>query len=435
MVDVTGRSCVGVVAETRSPATLNEDCYCLTLKRDDLLQEIERNLADIESFQLVAEARPHLFSEESVFLSNADLTRMSDVVSAIERAVQLPSYQRAVLSWAPEVAKIDHGPAGALMGYDFHVASDGPKLIEINTNAGGAFLNALLAPAHRACCPEPEREVMISKAHAFDSAIVDMFQHEWRRQRGSGAPSRIAVVDDTPLEQYLYPEMVLAKRLLQRSGIDSVIADPKELTLESNRLYCGTAPVDLVYNRLVDFSLDQPNHEVLRRAYVEGAVVLTPNPRAHALFADKRNLTVLSDPTQLRAFQLEEHHVETLRTCVPHTVLVTSENADALWRNRKQFFFKPATGYGSKGSYRGDKLTRGAWEGILKTSYVAQAFAQPGQRAIKLDGKATTLKVDIRLYTYVGKVLLTAARLYQGQTTNFRTLGGGFAPVFGVRKA
>jgi hypothetical protein len=27
-------------------------------------------------------------------------------------------------------------------------------------------------------------------------------------------------------------------------------------------------------------------------------------------------------------------------------------------------------------------------------------------------------------------VLLAAARLYRGQTTNFRTPGGGFAPVF-----
>jgi len=27
-------------------------------------------------------------------------------------------------------------------------------------------------------------------------------------------------------------------------------------------------------------------------------------------------------------------------------------------------------------------------------------------------------------------VLLYAARMYQGQTTNFRTPGGGFAPVF-----
>jgi hypothetical protein len=39
------------------------------------------------------------------------------------------------------------------------------------------------------------------------------------------------------------------------------------------------------------------------------------------------------------------------------------------------------------------------------------------------------MKVDVRNYTYAGQVLLSAARLYQGQTTNFRTPGGGFAPV------
>lgn len=37
------------------------------------------------------------------------------------------------------------------MGYDFHVTPEGPKLIEINTNAGGAFLNAALREAQRAC--------------------------------------------------------------------------------------------------------------------------------------------------------------------------------------------------------------------------------------------------------------------------------------------
>ena len=41
-----------------------------------------------------------------------------------------------------------------------------------------------------------------------------------------------------------------------------------------------------------------------------------------------------------------------------------------------------------------------------------------------------TFKMDVRLYTYDAQVLLVAARLYQGQTTNFRTLGGGFASVF-----
>ena len=45
---------------------------------------------------------------------------------------------------------------------------------------------------------------------------------------------------------------------------------------------------------------------------------------------------------------------------------------------------------------------------------------------------AQALKFDLRCYAYDGRVQFTAARLYQGQTTNFRTPGGGFAPVFPV---
>jgi hypothetical protein len=40
------------------------------------------------------------------------------------------------------------------------------------------------------------------------------------------------------------------------------------------------------------------------------------------------------------------------------------------------------------------------------------------------------MKADLRAYVYQAHVQLLAARLYQGQTTNFRTPGGGFAPVF-----
>lgn len=40
------------------------------------------------------------------------------------------------------------------------------------------------------------------------------------------------------------------------------------------------------------------------------------------------------------------------------------------------------------------------------------------------------LKLDLRNHVYDGNVRLLAARLYQGQTTNFRMPGGGFSPVF-----
>jgi hypothetical protein len=89
-------------------------------------------------------------------------------------------------------------------------------------------------------------------------------------------------------------------------------------------------------------------------------------------------------------------------------------------------FFKPAVGYGSKAAYRGDKITLRVWEQILAGEYVAQEFVAPGARRI---GPGQDMKVDVRNYVYAGEVQLLAARLYQGQTTNMRTAGGGFAPV------
>ncbi|MCD6042842.1 MAG: hypothetical protein K0R40_2445, partial [Burkholderiales bacterium] len=91
-----------------------------------------------------------------------------------------------------------------------------------------------------------------------------------------------------------------------------------------------------------------------------------------------------------------------------------------------KLFFKPATGYGSKAAYRGEKLTRRVWMEILQGDYVAQDLVAPSERRT---GPERSMKVDIRNYVYAGAVQLLAARLYQGQTTNFRTEGGGFAPV------
>jgi hypothetical protein len=112
--------------------------------------------------------------------------------------------------------------------------------------------------------------------------------------------------------------------------------------------------------------------------------------------------------------------------CLP----VTNDNAHQLWKARKNLFFKPAGGHGSKAVYRGAKVTRGMWAEIIRGGYVAQEFAAPSERMIKLDGVPAVRKTDVRLFVYDGQVLLAAARLYQGQTTNFRTSGGGFAPIF-----
>lgn len=408
---------------------LNRECFCVTLDQKALAETLQHEVADADFFAALTASRPYLFSHAPVFLPKSDRQAMHAIVRAIEATARLPAYQVAVLDWAPPIARIDHGPTGAFMGYDFHLTPEGPRLIEVNTNAGGAYLNAFLARAQVACCAEVEQALARDSLGAFDDAIIGMFEAEWRLQGRTDALRRIAIVDERPREQYLYPEFLLAKRLFERRGIEAVIADPRELRFECNLLQHGGGPIDLVYSRLVDFSFEASENAALRAAYEGGAVVVTPNPRNHALLADKRNLTLLSNPAKLAHWGLDTE-LTTALAGIPETLRVNETDADTLWRDRKGFFFKPACGHGGKAVYRGDKLTRGTWREILAGDYIAQRVAPPSERTIKLDGERVQRKVDVRLYTYDSKVLIAAARLYQGQTTNFRTPGGGFAPVF-----
>lgn len=404
---------------------LNDDCFCIEVDKGALWNEIDRLSGGI----VPRDEMSKLFSAAPVFVGQRDVEAMVAVVRAIERAAALPAYRERVLARAPDIARHDPGPIGAFMGYDFHLTPDGPRLIEINTNAGGAFLCALAGTAQVACCRELETAVAQPSAAEFEARVVAMFEGEWHCQGRSGRPRSLAIVDDAPTSQPLYWEFRLARALFERHGIATVIADPTTLVHRDGRLWAGEFEIDIVYDRLVDFDLSAPEHGALRAAHLAGDVVLTPGPRAHALFADKRNLVLLSDPVEMARLGLGEPDLSALRA-IPSTVPVTAQNADQLWRERKSHFFKPAGGHAGKAVYRGDKMTRGVWETIVAEGrHVAQRLASPSRRNVLVEEVPTERKADIRLYTYAGDVLLIAARLYQGQTTNFRTVGGGFSLV------
>lgn len=342
---------------------------------------------------------------------------MRATIAAAEAVVALPAFRDAALSRSAPIAGFDPGARGVFLGYDFHLTDGVPQLIEINTNAGGGLLNILLADA--AGLEEASGE----------AAFVAMFREEWRLQRGDRPLRTVAIVDDDPAGQYLYPEFLLFQALLRRHGLLAEVADASELVYRDGVLWHGGMAIDLVYNRVTDFMLEQPAHAALRQAYLDGAAVVTPHPRAHALYADKRNLAWLSDPQRLRQMGATEVAIGALTRSVPTTVEVTPDNADALWRERRRLFFKPIQGFGGRGAYRGEKLTRRVWQEIINGQYVAQAYVPPSERLLSDAATPVWLKVDFRHYVYAGATQLVAARLYQGQTTNFRTPLGGFAPV------
>lgn len=409
---------------------LNLGCYCRTLNPARLEQELEADVSLAGLAQDIAQTRPHLFSSTVVFLTQSVADQMTAAVQALERVMALPAYQAQALARAPAIAQRAFGPVGMFMGYDFHLGAQGPRLIEVNTNAGGALLNAALARAQQSCCEAMNWAFKPDPALAeLEDTFFAMFTSEWQRQRGDQPMGLIAIVDDAPNEQYLAPEFELCRQMLKRRGLDARIVAPQALQWQDGQLLTDGSVVGMVYNRLTDFYLAEPAHQALRQAYEAGAVVMTPHPRAHALHAEKRNLVALSDAGLLASWGASESDRALLGTVVSPTIMVTPDSADALWAQRRQWFFKPESGYGGKAVYRGDKLTRRVWADITAGGFVAQAMVPPSERLIEVDGVQADLKFDVRAYAYAGQVQLLAARMYTGQTTNFRTPGGGFAPV------
>jgi hypothetical protein len=361
------------------------------------------------------------YSQLPVFVEAAEVEDMRRLIRAVHEVTALPGYRQAVLEQSPAIARIEPRALGVFAGFDFHLSPDGPKLIEINTNAGGAMINAAAQWRGPSCCSDDDAN---SRA-ALEKTFVEMFRQEWRRARGDRSLRTLAIVDAAPAQQYLYPEFELFSQLFAAHGIDAFIADASELRVEGGELRHQGRPIDLVYNRLTDFYFDDAAHEALRLAYEQDLAVVTPHPRAHALLADKKNLERLTDDAFLRASGASDAQRAVLRAGIPETREI-ARGDETWWSRRKEWFFKPARGFGSRGAYRGDKITRRAFGDVVGGGYVAQRFVPPSERI--------AYKIDLRHYVYDGHSQLMAARLYQGQTTNFRTAGGGFAPVRVVQR-
>jgi hypothetical protein len=416
----------------QAAGALNRQCFCVGTNDAALRDAVEGELGASGLFKAIQERCPHVFSAYPVFVSAEHIARMTQVIRAVESVVALPSWREKVLAGAPEVARHAGSRAqGVFLGYDFHLDENNLGLIEINTNAGGAMLNAVLAKAQRACCPEIAAVVPSpGSAATFEQNIVAMFEREWQLWGRKRAMTVIAIIDEAPTQQYLYPEFLLFQRLFQRHGYKVVIVAPEDCEFRGGALWHDGAQIDLVYNRLTDFMLEHPTAAALREAYLQDAVVLTPNPRTHALYANKRNLALLTSSSELDALGVPASISDTLRAGIPHTEIVQASDAERLWSERRRLFFKPSSGFGSRAAYRGDKVTRRVWDEILLGDYVAQSLIRPGERALSNDPQPEVLKFDLRNYVYDSSVQWVAARLYQGQTTNFRTPRGGFAPVY-----
>ena len=221
-------SCASLVVSD----ALNRECFCFSLDDAALARALDSELGQPGLSAMVRERCPYLFAARPVFVAAPQLRMMEQVVQAVESVVALPAYRQQVLGAAPAIARLGTvGPHGAFFGYDFHLNQGRLGLIEINTNAGGAMLNAVLARAQRACCAATDGMLPARDTVAvFEQRIVDMFRHEWQLAGRTRPLASIAIVDESPEAQYLYPEFLLFQQLFERHDPLIIAIDGQPVT-------------------------------------------------------------------------------------------------------------------------------------------------------------------------------------------------------------
>ena len=385
-------------------------------------KEIFDSYFDNEKYQ-------HFFANyanlETIKLPKNIIEQMQNLITAVEQVITISNEKNNNSSNSSNIR--NDNLKGIFMGYDFHLQNNNenknitPKLIEINTNAGGAFLNLCLL---NAIYKNDKNNVADKLANEF----VAMFKNEFAIfSNNQKNLQTIAIVDENPSEQFLYPEFEICQKILVKNNIQTIISSPENLSIQNNNLYYNNSiKIDFVYNRLTDFYLrSNAKNNALLTAYQNDFAAISPNPKIYDLYANKNNLINLSNADFLDNLNIDNQSKNILLKHIPKILKVKNNDAEYLWKQRKNLFFKTAEGYGSKAVYRGDKLTKKVFAEIIESdAYLAQEIIPPSEHLLK--NINAVMKADFRCYCYNGKIQLVAARLYQGQTTNFRTENGGF---------
>ena len=360
-------------------------------------------------------------SQAVVPLARTDLRAMVRVVRLLDKLGRDPAYRQLVYDQVPPVAAFDPGHDAVMMCYDFHLTGEGPRLIEVNTNAGGGLLAYLAL--------DPMLPVAAASLKPrLRNRLLETFADEIKRFTGGGKskPERIAIVDEEPARQSLYSEMSSFAELFRNWGVPAEVVDPRQLQASAAGVRLEGQPIDLIYNRHCDFYLEGDSMRGVREAYLARKVCLSPNPHMYGLLADKRRMVTWSDPDIRRTFSLTDSEQQLLGRVLPASTLLADHDPAEVWSARKRLVFKPVDSFGSRGVLLGEKISRKRFDELPPETTLVQEMVPPSMTEVPY---AEPMKTDLRLYAYRSRVLGVTARLFRGQVTNLRTPGGGFARV------
>jgi hypothetical protein len=232
-------------------------CTICPIKTTDNFQYLNENcLCNLQKLDV---SYSKFFGNGAIFLSDKVFENIKESINKLEKHIENKS---------PKVN------GGILSSYDFHLIGDIPKLIEINTNAGGLFLNYKLLQLAKPCCGNTK----VQDISNFEEKIVNMFRREFALKSGGKEELlTVAIMDENIQEQFLYPEILICKEILEKDEIQTFMVDSKDIEVKINTAYYKDVKIDLIYNRNTDFYFKKLDNKKFLEVLETQALLFLPH--------------------------------------------------------------------------------------------------------------------------------------------------------------
>ena len=346
---------------------------------------------------------------------------------------------------------LDPGPPDVLLSrLDAFLGADGPRFIEINSDAPAGFGYGDRMAEVFADLPLFRAFAATRRVHYAPSlpALVDAVVWTWRaRGHPAAAAPVIAIADWADVKTRADQEIVCAR--FEAVGFDCVLADPRAMEVSGGRLIANGRAVDLVYRRAVLTEIVEREGQMpaLLEAYRDGLAFFVNSFRCR-LSEDKAFFAILTDESFASLMTAEE--AELVRRVVPWTRRVAERRTRRAGsevdlvpyaiEHRAQLVLKPAHGYGGRSVLVGDETTPEAWQSAvqegLRAPWVVQERVPIPEEVFPLleeDGEVglSSLKVNVNPFFVDGADVGAVTRASRHSVINV-SAGGGSVPTFVV---
>lgn len=399
--------------------------FFLSPEEEERVRAVAETIADLgERVVMAALADEHLFAQ-------------FHLRSEEERLVRLP---------------VSYGRASTASRLDAFLLPESLKFAEYNGESpAGAGYAETLADIFREL-PVMGRFAQHYSVHSYplSARLLDALVMSYMDWGGATRQPQIAIVDWN--EVPTWSEFEILKARFEKMGVPTVIADPRELRFDGQRLFTHGKKIDLVYRRILinDIVAKPAECAALVKAYTANAVCVANNfrckiPHVKAFFA------VLTDEQNGALFSHDER--ELIRRHIPWTRVVadvktarygqTIELLAFIEKERENLVLKPSDEYGGSGVTLGWETSEADWDAAIGRALSAKNGVWIVQERIPIRrevfpyiaqiGKVDyrDMLVDFAPYLFRGKVAGFLTRLSATGLANV-TSGGGQVPAFRV---